>query len=64
MSESGVSFLSPVYNKASHLETVLGQIRRQTGDYPRQYVFVDDGSTDDSLAMLRDITAGWDNVVI
>lgn len=64
MSEPGVSFLTPVYNKAAHLELVLAQIHRQAGDFPRQYVFVDDGSTDDSPAMLRDLTAGWDNVVI
>lgn len=64
MNGAGVSFLTPVYNKAPHLELVLAQIHRQVGDYPRQYVFVDDGSTDESLTMLRDLTAGWDNVVI
>lgn len=60
----GVTFVVPVYNKAPHLEGVLRQIGRQTGRFPRQYVFVDDGSTDDSLQRLRDLTADWTNVVI
>ena len=60
----GVSFLVPVYNKAPHLPAVLRQIARQTGDYPRQYVFVDDGSTDGSLEIVRELTADWDNTVI
>jgi hypothetical protein len=64
MRETGVAFVVPVYNKEPHLESVLRQIARQEGDFPRQYVFVDDGSTDGSLAALRDLTAGWDDVVI
>jgi len=60
----GVSFLVPVYNKAPHLPEVLRQIARQTGDYPRQYVFVDDESTDGSLEIVREFTADWENAVI
>ena len=60
----GVSFLVPVYNKAPHLPAVLRQIARQTGDYPRQYVFVDDESTDGSLEIVRELTADWHNTVI
>jgi Glycosyl transferase family 2 len=60
----GVSFVVPVYNKAPHLPRVLEQIARQQGDFRRQYVFVDDGSTDGSLDILRDVTRGWENLVI
>lgn len=63
-SGEGVSFVVPVYNKARHLPRVLEQIARQRGDFRRQYVFVDDGSTDGSLAILRDATRGWQNLVI
>lgn len=62
--ENGVSFVVPVYNKASHLPRVLEQIARQQGDFRKQYVFVDDGSTDGSLDILREHTSGWDNLVI
>jgi len=60
----GVSFVVPVYNKAEWLEDVLGRIKAQRGDFPRQYVFVDDGSTDGSLEIVRRVTADWDDVVI
>lgn len=64
MRDIGVSFVVPVYNKASHLDQVLRQIARQQGDFPRQYIFIDDGSTDGSLAVLRARTKGWDDLVI
>ena len=60
----GVSFVVPVFNKAPWLPEVLAAIEAQTGDFARQYVFVDDGSTDESLALLRRLTADWPNVVI
>ena len=60
----GVSFLVPVFNKAPHLPVVLRQISRQTGNFPRQFVFVDDESTDGSLERVRELTADWQNVVI
>jgi glycosyltransferase involved in cell wall biosynthesis len=59
-----VSYVVPVYNKARHLPRVLAQIARQQGDFRRQYVFVDDGSTDGSLDILRAHTRGWENLVI
>ncbi|CAK0753278.1 Glycosyltransferase 2-like domain-containing protein [uncultured Gammaproteobacteria bacterium] len=64
MTGGGVSFLVPVYNKVPWLPRVLAAIRNQRGDFPRQYVFVDDGSTDGSLELVREMTAGWDNVII
>jgi len=60
----GVSFVVPVYNKAPFLPRVLAQIARQQGDFRHQYVFIDDGSTDGSLAIVRDLTRGWENCVI
>lgn len=60
----GVSFVVPVYNKAPYLEGVLAAIRAQRGDFPRQYVFVDDGSDDGSLEIVRRQTADWPDTVI
>ena len=60
----GVSFVVPVFNKAPWLPGVLRQLARQRGDFPRQYVFVDDGSTDDSLSILKEATAGWPDTAI
>lgn len=58
---SGVSFIVTVYNKRPFLPTVLAALAAQTGGFAREYVFVDDGSTDDSLAYLRAETAAWPN---
>lgn len=60
----GVSFIVPVYNKAPYLEGVLTAIRAQRGAFPRQYVFVDDGSSDGSLEIVRRMTEGWPDTVI
>jgi glycosyltransferase involved in cell wall biosynthesis len=55
----GVSFIVTVYNKRGFLPRVLAALAAQSGDFRREYVFVDDGSTDGSLAYLRTATAGW-----
>lgn len=60
----GVTFVVPVYNKARYLPSVLDAIRQQRGTFAREYVFVDDGSTDDSLSLLRDLTRDWPDVTI
>jgi glycosyltransferase involved in cell wall biosynthesis len=59
-----VSFVVTVYNKAAFLPQVLDAIAAQKGDFARQCVFVDDGSTDDSLAILRARTEAWPDTVI
>lgn len=43
---------------------MLEGLRWQEGAFDREYLFIDDGSTDDSLAVLRRLTAGWGNVTI
>jgi len=59
-----VSFVVTVYNKARWLPQVLDAIRGQAGDFDRQCIFVDDGSTDESLAILRQGTADWPDTII
>lgn len=60
----GVCFVVPVYNKAPWLPAVLKALENQRGDFARQFIFVDDGSTDDSPAILRDLTQGWDDTIV
>lgn len=59
-----VSFVVTVYNKSPYLPDVLDAIAAQHGTFSRQCVFVDDGSTDDSLTILRERTAGWSDTII
>ena len=63
-SDHAVAFVVPVYNKARWLPRVLEQIAAQRGSFAREYIFVDDGSTDGSLSVLKRHTAGWRNVTI
>ncbi|MDV7339728.1 glycosyltransferase family 2 protein [Terasakiella sp. A23] len=59
-----VSFVVTVYNKAPFLPDVIAALKTQTGDFARQYVFVNDGSSDNSLDVVKAETEGLDDVVI
>jgi len=59
-----VSYVITVFNKAWVLPRVWDSLRAQTGDFSRQFVFVDDGSTDHSLEVLRGFAADDDRIVI
>lgn len=54
-----VSYVVTVYNKAPYLPFVIAGLEAQAGDFAREFIFVDDGSTDDSVAALRRLTAAW-----
>ncbi|HEY1797748.1 MAG TPA: glycosyltransferase [Stellaceae bacterium] len=60
----GVSFVVPVYNKRPFLTAMVEGLARQGGDFAREIIFVDDGSTDGSGAALAKLTARWDHVRI
>ena len=50
---SSVSFVVPVFNKAKYLKTVIKSLRQQTGNFDKEYIFINDGSTDNSLEILK-----------
>ena len=50
---SSVSFVVPVFNKSLYLKHVVNSISSQKGDFDKEYIFIDDGSTDDSLKILK-----------
>jgi glycosyltransferase involved in cell wall biosynthesis len=54
----GISFVCTVYNKEAYLPGVLAALRDQAPDRPRQFIFVDDGSRDASMRIVREHTAG------
>ncbi len=55
----GVSFVVTIYNKERFLPDVIGHLRDQASDRPRQFIFVDDGSRDASMKIVRDLTRDW-----
>ncbi|MGX1097209.1 glycosyltransferase family 2 protein [Amorphus sp. MBR-141] len=57
-----VSYLITVYNKAAALPAVWESLRTQAGAHSREFVFVDDASTDGSLAILQGFAEADDRV--
>ncbi|MDE2227645.1 MAG: glycosyltransferase family 2 protein [Alphaproteobacteria bacterium] len=61
---TGVSFIVTVYNKAVFLPAVLGAIFAQEGDFAREFIIIDDGSRDDSVAVMERLCSGRTDVRI
>ena len=59
-----ISFICPVFNKEKYLPKVLESIRNQVGDFKKEYIFINDGSTDNSLDLLKEGTKKWKNTTI
>jgi len=58
---ASISFVCPVYNKARHLPGVIAALAQQAPSHDKQYIFVDDGSVDGSLDLVRQLTRDWPN---
>ena len=59
-----VSFVCPLYNKQSYINEVLLSIKNQVGDFSKEFIFINDGSTDQTLQYLKKITKKWKNTKI
>lgn len=60
--ETGVSYVITVYNKRPFLPAVIAGLKAQEGDFAREFIFIDDGSSDGSGAEIARLTAGWADV--
>lgn len=58
---TSVSFVIPVYNKSEFLEYVLESLFKQNGEFKKEYIFIDDGSTDNSHDILKKMTKNVKN---
>lgn len=48
-----ISIIIPIYNGALLVERCLDSVFNQVGDYQTEVIVVDDGSTDDSIALVK-----------
>ena len=58
---SSVSFVIPVFNKSLFLKNIVNSLKVQKGAFKKEFIFVDDGSTDNSYKMLLDLTKNLKN---
>ena len=61
---SSVSFIIPVFNKSSFLKLVINSLKNQVGNFKREFIFIDDGSTDNSLNIIKNETKNLKNTFI
>ena len=59
-----VSYVCPVYNKIKYLPHVLDSIYNQKGTFEKEYIFINDGSNDNSLEFLKKYTKNKKNTKI
>ena len=59
-----ISFVCPIFNKKKYLKIVLSSIKKQVGSFEKEYIFIDDGSTDGSLEYLKKKIQKWKNTKI
>jgi glycosyltransferase involved in cell wall biosynthesis len=58
MTGTAVSFVLTVYNKRRYLTDVLASVAAQEGNFEREVIVVDDGSTDGSSELLESLGSG------
>lgn len=61
---ASISFVCPVFNKAAYLPGVIAALAGQAPGHDRQYIFIDDGSSDGSLEMVRELTRDWPGCIV
>lgn len=59
-----ISYVVTIYNKEDCIKEMVEGLKNQIGDFEAEYIFVDDGSTDNSLAILSETTRDLSNVHI
>ena len=52
---TGVSYIITVYNKAPFVAYMLAGLKSQSGDFEKQFIFINDGSTDESMQIIRTV---------
>ncbi|WP_158240520.1 glycosyltransferase family 2 protein [Telmatospirillum siberiense] len=58
-----ISFVCPLQNKSRYLLGAIAALERQAPTHERQFIFIDDGSSDGSFNLVKAMTKHWSNCV-
>ena len=61
---TSVSYVIPVFNKSKFLKPVVNSLKSQKGPFKKEFIFIDDGSTDESYKILKEETKNLKNCLI
>jgi glycosyltransferase involved in cell wall biosynthesis len=61
---SSISYIITVYNKATALPKLIDGLKNQQGNFDREFIFVNDGSKDDSLDVLNNLAKKVNGIVL
>ena len=61
---TGVSFVVTIFDKRPYLPRVIAALARQSGMFEREFIFVDDGSSDGSADLVEELTRDWTERVV
>ena len=59
-----LSFVIPAYNEAESLEILSNEIKQNVGSHQYEIIFIDDGSTDDSFAIMQKLSEHDKNIKV
>lgn len=59
-----ISYIITVYNKAKALPLLVESLRNQEGDFVKEFIFVDDGSTDNSVEILKPLAQNLGGTIL
>ncbi len=59
-----ITYLVTAYNKERYLLGVINSLKATQGDFQKEFIFINDGSTDQSLAIIEQATKDLANVKI
>jgi glycosyltransferase involved in cell wall biosynthesis len=61
---SSISYVVTVYNKAKAIPKLIEGLRNQQGSFAREFIFINDGSKDNSLELLTNLSKDIGGIVI
>ena len=50
-----MTYIVTLFNKKKYISSVVNSLVKEGGGHPREYIFVDDGSTDGSILILKNL---------